>query len=196
MEISFRSFLTENAGFNDEDFQKLSGLITKKDIAKNTMMLKAGDICNEVVYVESGLLKAYTIDNTGKEHIIQFAPEGWLISDRSSLYFNEPAQLYIETIEDSHVVLLNKTFSSQASSLVQSYSTFNERLLQNHIYQLQNRINLLLSSNAETRYLSFIKMYPDLIMRVPQWMIASYLGITPESLSRVRKELATRNFRK
>lgn len=196
MEIDFQTFLSKNAGFDDIDFQKLAGISNKKTIAKNELILRAGDICNEVAYVESGLLRAYTIDPTGKEHIIQFAPEGWFISDRSSLYFNEPAQLYIEAIEESKIVLLDKSFTCLASDLTESFSAFNERLLQNHIHQLQNRINLLLSANAETRYLSFIKMYPDLTMRVPQWMIASYLGITPESLSRVRKDLATKNFKK
>ncbi|MPT33677.1 MAG: Crp/Fnr family transcriptional regulator, partial [Flavobacterium sp.] len=72
---------------------------------------------------------------------------------------------------------------------------FNEKALQNHIRHLQKRINLLLAATAEQRYLDFIKLYPDVTLRVPQWMIASYLGITPESLSRVRKELAKRNFK-
>ena len=70
----------------------------------------------------------------------------------------------------------------------------NDLLLQKHIRNLQNRVNSLLADTAEERYMTFIKMYPDILLRAPQWMVASYLGITPESLSRVRKELSKKNF--
>jgi CRP-like cAMP-binding protein len=90
---------------------------------------------------------------------------------------------------------LDKTFFDHASEVSPSFRQYNERALQNHIRHLQKRINLLLGAPADKRYLDFIKLYPDLTLRVPQWMIASYLGITPESLSRVRKELAKNNFK-
>jgi CRP-like cAMP-binding protein len=86
-------------------------------------------------------------------------------------------------------------FIEKANEISPEFRTYNEYLLQNHIRQLQNRIDLLIGASAEVRYLEFIKLYPNLTLRVPQWMIASYLGITPESLSRVRKELAKRNFK-
>ncbi len=86
-------------------------------------------------------------------------------------------------------------FVKKASEISKSYQVYNELLLQNHILHSQVRINLLLSATAEKRYMNFISLYPDLSLRIPQWMIASYLGITPESLSRVRKELARRNFK-
>src|SRR5690606_30838973 len=103
--------------------------------------------------------------------------------------------LFIDAIEDSTVALIDSDFINMASKISASYSEFNQITLQNHIRHQQKRINLLLSANAEARYMDFIKLYPDLMLRVPQWMIASYLGITPESLSRVRKELARKNFR-
>ena len=141
------------------------------------------------------MLRSYTIDENGKEHIIQFASESWIISDRSSLYFDEPSDFYIEAIETTTVVFLNQEFITKACEISSSYQTFNDKALQNHIRHLQKRINLLLGASAEARYLDFIQLYPDMLLRVPQWMIASYLGITPESLSRVRKELAKRNFK-
>lgn len=136
----------------------------------------------------------YSIDKNGKEHIIQFAPESWLISDRSSLYFNEKSIYYIEAVEDSEVLFLHPDFFSR---LVEQFPNSIEKsdiIAQKHIRSLQDRINSLLGETAEERYMKFIRMYPDLLLRVPQWMIASYLGITPESLSRVRKELARKNF--
>jgi CRP-like cAMP-binding protein len=106
-----------------------------------------------------------------------------------------PSAYYIQALEDSQVVFLDESFIQMLSNKVPNFTDFNNRLLHNHIRHLQNRINLLLSTNAEDRYLQFVKMYPDILLRVPQTMVASYLGITPESLSRVRKELAKKNFK-
>ena len=171
-----------------------SNYFTVKEVAKNELLLQEGEICNETFFVEKGLVRMYSLDRNGKEHIIQFAPENWLISDRSSLYFNQKSQYYIEAVEDSKVLLLNNEFFSKMMEAFPHTSENNDLLLQKHIRNLQNRVNSLLADTAEERYMSFIKMYPDILLRAPQWMVASYLGITPESLSRVRKELARKNF--
>lgn len=165
-----------------------------KKVPKNAFLLQSGEICKNVFFVEKGLLRMYSIDKNGKEHIIQFAPESWLISDRSSLYFNEKSIYYIEAVEESEVIYLNLDFFNK---LVEQFPDSIERsdiLVQKHVKSLQDRINSLLGETAEERYLKFVKMFPDLLLRVPQWMVASFLGITPESLSRVRKELARKNF--
>lgn len=167
---------------------------TKLTAGKNELLLEAGSVCKGTYFVESGLLRMYSIDSFGKEHIIQFAPENWLISDRSSLYFNEKSNYYIEAVEKSELLLLHSDFFLKLSEIHPHTAENNDLLLQKHIRNLQNRINSLLADSAEERYLTFIKMYPDILLRVPQWMVASYLGITPESLSRVRKELARKNF--
>lgn len=165
-----------------------------KKIQKNQFLLQYGEVCRYIYFVERGLLKMYSIDKNGKEHIIQFAPESWLTSDRSSLYFNEKSVYYIEAVEDSEVLLLHPDFINKLISEFPDSQEKSDIILQKHIKSLQDRINSLLGETAEERYMKFIKMYPDLLLRVPQWMIASYLGITPESLSRVRKELARKNF--
>ena len=171
-----------------------SNYFTVKEVAKNELLLQEGEICNETFFVEKGLVRMYSLDRNGKEHSIQFAPENWLISDRSSLYFNQKSQYYIEAVEDSKVLLLNNEFFSKMMEAFPHTSENNDLLLQKHIRNLQNRVNSLLADTAEERYMSFIKMYPDILLRAPQWMVASYLGITPESLSRGRKELARKNF--
>jgi CRP-like cAMP-binding protein len=165
-----------------------------KKVQKNQFLLQYGEVCRYIYFVEKGLLKMYSIDKNGKEHIIQFAPESWLTSDRSSLYFNEKSIYYIEAVEDSEVLLLHPDFINKLIGEFPNSLEKSDILLQKHIKSLQDRINSLLGETAEERYMKFIKMYPDLLLRVPQWMIASYLGITPESLSRVRKELARKNF--
>lgn len=165
-----------------------------KKVGKHEMLLQEGEVCRNTFFVEKGLLRMYSIDKNGKEHVIQFAPENWLIGDRSSLYFNEKSRYYIEAVEDSEVLFLQPDFFSKLIEEFPNTIEKNDLIIQKHVKSLQDRINSLLAETAEERYLKFIKMYPDLLLRVPQWMIASYLGITPESLSRVRKELAKKNF--
>ncbi|HLV23921.1 MAG TPA: Crp/Fnr family transcriptional regulator [Moheibacter sp.] len=169
--------------------------LIEKKIKKGEIILNPGDSCTHVFFVAIGLLRGYTIDPSGKEHILQFAPENWLISDRSSVLFNDKSELYIEAVEDSKIIMISEEFFNNLSELSSSFRNYNLFALNNHIRHLHKRINLLLSATAEVRYLDFIKLYPDVTLRVPQWMIASYLGITPESLSRVRKELAHKNFK-
>ena len=188
------SYLSEVLEIPKEAVATCGDLYTFKKVAKNELLLSEGEICMDTFFVEKGLLRMYSLDRNGKEHIIQFAPENWLISDRSSLNFNQKSKYYIEAVEDSEVFLLNKDFFTSMVEKFPQTAENNDMLLQKHIRNLQNRVNSLLADTAEERYMTFIKMYPDILLRVPQWMVASYHGITPESLSRVRKELARKNF--
>jgi CRP/FNR family transcriptional regulator, anaerobic regulatory protein len=192
---NFKKHLESKAGIGDEQYSILTKHLKIGKTEKGTVLLHKGEVCHHSFFVEKGLLKSYTIDDQGKEHIIQFAPETWIITDRSSAYFNKPSDLFIDAVEDTEFVYLDQEFVDKASDLSKSFRQYNERALHNHIRGMQNRISFLLGATAEERYLEFIKLYPDLTLRVPQWMIASYLGITPESLSRVRKELARKNFK-
>ena len=189
----FKKYLTQKAGVSEEEFQKLEPLIVRKNVKKGEFLLREGELCEHHIFVEKGLLRFYSIDDAGKEHTVQFASENWFVGDRSSVYFNKPTTYFIDAIEDSTVVFLNPGFICTAAEVSKEFAQYNEQILQSHIMHLQNRVRLLIGANAEERYLDFIKLYPDLTLRVPQWMIASYLGITPESLSRVRKELARKN---
>lgn len=193
--FTLASFLTSHIGIDKDLIGELTEKCKSLRFAKGDFLLRQGEVCKHSFFVEKGLLRYYSIDNKGKEHILQFAPENWFITDRESVYFHQPSHYFIQALEDSMVVLLDEIFLLQLSKQDASFLAFNNTLLHNHIRHLQNRINLLLSATAEERYLDFVKTYPDLLLRVPQSMVASYLGITPESLSRVRKELATKNFK-
>lgn len=191
----FKKYIQEKTKIPDEQFDLISSALLSKKIKKDSILLREGDVCSQVFFVSKGLLRAYTIDNLDKEHIIQFGPEDSWVSDRNSFYFNLPAMFYIDAIEDSEVVFINKDFYEKAEKIIPGFNSFSVMILHNFIRFMQKRISLLLGATAEQRYLDFIELYPNLTLRVPQWMIASYLGITPESLSRVRKELATKNFK-
>lgn len=192
---NFQAYLKQNVGLTEQQFQQLAPVLKSKTVGKGTFLLNEGEVCHHAFFVEKGLLRSFSIDESGKEHVIQFAPENWIISDRSSMYFNNPSDFFIEAIEETRVVMIGVDFTDTASEMGPSFRKYNEKILHNHILHLQKRVNLLLGATAEKRYLDFIQLYPDLMLRVPQWMIASYLGVTPESLSRVRKELANRNFK-
>lgn len=194
-ESSFRDYLISNIDADQEILNQLLEQCKRKSYKKGSFLIFSGDLCESIFFVEKGLLRQYSIDNKGKEHILQFAPEGWLLNDRESMSLKKGSKFNIEALEDTEVFILDQAIMDKLEQEIPEFSAFNKDLLNNHIRQLQNRVNLLLSATAEERYLSFVKMYPDILLRVPQWMVASYLGITPESLSRVRKELASKNFK-
>ncbi len=145
-------------------------------IKKGTILQRKGDFHSKVYLVENGLLRSYIIDESGKEHIYMFGPENWIVADSSEP--NSPCQLFIDAIEETTIKVISKEESLKGSPDLNA--------LFRRINTMQNRILMLMSSNAKERYEHFIKTYPDITQRVPLKMVASYLGITPEALSRVR----------
>lgn len=160
-----------------------------KKVSKGTILLHKGEISSAYKVVK-GCLKSYVLDKAGKEHILQFAPEGWFISDPDSFFNSKPATIFIDAIEDSEIlVLTTSTFEHLNQNLDYHILTeYNNRLLRNMIASNRRLINLL-SATAEERYIDFTETYPALMQRLPLKLIASYLGITPEYLSDVRKKL-------
>ncbi len=159
---------------------------------KKGTLIHLGVGLRESLFVESGLLRYYSVDTKGKEHTLQFAPEAWFITDRLSKCEEYKSDFFLQALEDTQAQNFNADFLLEVAQENPEIIHLNQQLLNNHIRQLQDRINQLLCYSAEERYLEFVKDYPDILLRVPQIMVASYLGITPESLSRVRKDLAQR----
>lgn len=145
------------------------------EIKKGYTLQNVGDLNSKVYEVISGLLRSYTIDKKGKEHIFMFAPEGWIIADATQV--NEPSEFYIQALEDSTIRVREKDLSQISPNA----SAIAKRML-----ILQRRVIMLMSYSGLQRYQHFIETYPNLAQRVPQKMIASYLGITPEALSKAK----------
>lgn len=195
MPDNFKKYILDNAGITEEQYKELEPMVYTLKAKKGTILLEQDQVCDRAFFVCKGLLRSYTVDEMGKEHIIQFASENWWIADRSSFYFDEPSDLFIDTIEDSEVIYIKKDFFKKLEQLSDIFTSFNTLALQKNIRQMQKRINYLLAATAEKKYLDFIETHREITYRLPLQMIASYLGIAPESLSRVRRELANKNFK-
>lgn len=162
-----------------------------KIIKKGIIVQRGGEIARHAYYIKKGILRSYKIDANGKEHIFNFAAEGWIIADLESQEFNQPAELFIDCIEDAEILKFDrKKLLAEGHSEAQLRKHM--KLMARRIGVLQKRVIMLMSASAKERYLYFLDTYPDLPNRVPQHMIASYLGITPQALSTIRKRLSTK----
>jgi CRP-like cAMP-binding protein len=150
-------------------------------VKKGYILQREGQLNSKVYIVKKGLLRSYSIDHKGKEHIFMFAPEGWVIAGSNPP--EVPSDLFIEALEDSELVVLPKQMEPDQHDY---------KKLIKRIEVLQKRIILLMSATAIERYEHFRVTYPQIMQRVPQKMIASYLGITPEALSTLKKQLPKR----
>ncbi len=161
-----------------------------KTIQKGELLLRVGDIATYGYKVNSGCLKSYVLDEAGKEHILQFAPEQWIISDLDSLTNQVPSLIFIEACENSEVLMLPKSSYEELNTLNISTLTDHAIKFRNNLIATNKRIIGLLSATAEKRYNDFTETYPTLVQRLPQKLIASYIGITPQYLSEIRAKIA------
>ncbi|MGI4021828.1 MAG: Crp/Fnr family transcriptional regulator [Janthinobacterium lividum] len=160
-----------------------------KTCKKKTLLLSKGQVCNFEAYIIKGCVKKYYLDQNGDEVILQFAVEDWWISDMVSFTEQIPSLLYIETMEETELLQINFQDKEQLFKQVPQLERVFRLLVQRAYSVLENRFLTGVAASAEERYLNFIKKYPMLPQRVPQYQIASYLGITPEALSRIKASL-------
>lgn len=187
-ELFFQKF-KEKVPLAAREEENIKSYLTPKKIRKRQYLLQEGDICKALAFVEKGMLREYLVDDAG-EHIIQFAIEGWTIADLMSFLTAEPATFNIDAIEDSELVLIGKGAHEELLLREPKYETYMRLLMTNAYVALQKRLTSFISAPVEDQYTTFTRMYPDIVQRVPQHMIASYMGLTPETLSRVRKKIA------
>lgn len=157
---------------------------------KGQIVLYKGDVCKYGFFVKKGCLKSYVIDKSGKEHILQFAPENWFVSDIESLLTGKPSKTFIEAVEETEVELFPKSYLDKKYLMTKEELLLQNQKLIRNILMTNRRLASILSATGEERYLDFLNTYPSLAQRLPLKLIASYIGITPEYLSDIRKKLA------
>jgi CRP-like cAMP-binding protein len=165
-------------------------LLKKKALKRKEVLLQAGQPCALFNYVESGVLKAYYSDSAGNANVVMFAVHDWWITDMYSFTVEKPSMLTIEALEDSVVFQLTKQAWEQLFLTVPKFERFFRIIMQNAYVREQLRAIQNLSMTAEERYLLFIEKYPQFVNQVPLKQIASYLGMTPEFLSTLRKKIS------
>lgn len=165
-------------------------LIKERKVRRKQYLLQEGDICHHENFVIKGCLRTYYIDQKGQEHIVQFAVEDWWIGDMYSFLTQKPSKYNIDALEDSIVLSIEKKSMDELYVKVPKFEKFYRHLLQNAFIALQERIASNISETGEERYRQFQLKYSKIEERVPQRMIASFLGLTPESLSRIRRQFA------
>jgi len=159
-----------------------------KKFKKRQYILHEGEICRYEYFVNKGCLRAYHTDDKGLEHIAQFAIEDWWIGDMYSFLTSTPARLNIDALEDSEVIYFDNPSLEKLYTEVPKFERFFRMIIQNAFIATQGRVIETMSMDAEQRYCNFIERYPLMERRLPLKQIASYLGITPESLSRIRSQ--------
>lgn len=173
----------------DEMLAKFMELTFEKSFDKKQFLAEAGKACKYQYFILQGSCYSFYVNEKGDKNAIQFAIENYWITDAASYFTNKPAAFNVETLEPTRALLLNK---ENFDILCKAYPLFDRYfriLLQNTLATLHYRIAKTTSEDAKNRYIEFSQRYPRFIQRIPQYLIASYLGIAPQSLSRIRKEI-------
>jgi len=185
-----RAYLEARATFTDDDLALLREVFLPRTLRAGEFLQRAGDVATHAAFVASGCLRSYVIDDNGKEHVVMFAPETWWVGDNASLISGAPSQYFVDAVENSDILLISPAGHHQVLERLPAYAAGFRTGLLKHAAAKDQRIVTSLTASAEERYLDFMKTYPSIAQRVPQWMIASYLGLTPETLSRIRRQLS------
>lgn len=190
-ELFFQEF-NKKVALTLEEQDVIKKYLTPKKLRKKQYLLQEGDVCKFIAFVEKGALRQYSLDENGNERIIQFALEGWTISDLYSFLTGEIATYHIDALEDSELVLISKSAHEELLLKVAKYETYTRLQITGAYIAMQKRLTSIISTSSEERYSNFVSLYPDIVQRVPQHMIASYMGLQPETLSRVRRRISSK----
>lgn len=185
--------IEEKVHLNEKDKGLVMNFFKSKKLRKRQYLLQEGDMCKYISFVAQGLMKSYTVDEKGNEHINLFAWEGWWISDFASFIFGNEAKLNIDTIEDTTLLLLSRENYEKMLKDVPAMDRYFRILYQNSLATKDNRLISANTHTAEEKYAMFLDSYPSISQRLPQNLIASYLGLSPETISRIKRRLLETN---
>jgi len=177
-----------------DEIEILKSVFHHKKYRKHQYILQQGEIAHYGSYIIKGIARKYEVDDKGQEHILSFTPEDWWTSDPYSFFTGNPTECFIDCLEDTEVLRVSSADLEMLYERVPKMNKYFRILYQNTIVAFQQRVTSYLRMSALERYQDFLKRYPQIEQRIPNHQIASYLGITPQSLSRLRKQYAEGAF--
>lgn len=187
MHESIQNYISRFVSLTPEELSVVENCMQLREFPRKTILLNAGDVCNFEAYVLKGCIREYFIDHKGQELTLEFAVEDWWVSDITSFENQTPSIMYIETLEDCELLVLSRAAKDELLARVPKLERMFRLMIQRHLSVLQKRLFRTVSYTAMDKFEEFLRRYPSLPQRVPQHYIASYLGITPEFLSKLRK---------
>jgi CRP/FNR family transcriptional regulator len=183
---AFENYLRLRTDLSQEDICRVSTLAVTRKLRRNEFLLREGDVCRHKVFIVSGILRVYGMTPDGGEHILQFSPENSWTLDVESYDRQEPAHSNISAVEPSEVLLWAKADFDRLLSEVPQLKSLAEQLISRNIYNSRQRLLTTLGGTPEQKYEDFVQNFPQLLPRLPLRMIASYLGISLKTLTRIR----------
>jgi CRP-like cAMP-binding protein len=182
-------YVAKRISISKKEEAYFNSLLKYKKVKKKDFLLRAGEVCDFEIFIIKGCVRVYYIDANGIEVDLYFAIEDWWVGDLASFYQQKPSQLYIQTIEESELLIISYKNKEKLFEKVPAFERLFRLMLQRANETLINRLISNLSKPAEERYKEFTQKYPTISQRVPQQLIAAYLGISPEFLSKLRKRI-------
>lgn len=183
-------YIEDYISLSEKEAEILKSLTRIKKIRKRQFVVEQGEVCRYENYVVEGCLRCYHLDEEGQEHIVQFAVEDWWIADLQSFLTQAPANFSVDAIEPSILIQFRYNDLQKLYEKIPKLNQFFRLIIQNAFVASQKRIVASYSKDAGKRYIEFRNRYPNIEKRVPNYMVASYLGITPEFLSKIRRRMA------
>lgn len=173
---------------SDSETLVLNKYLDQTNYKKKEFVLQENNVCRNLYFVEKGCLRMYFINEKAVEQIVQFALDGWWISDLKSFMNHTPSGYYIQTIEDSTIISISIEKLDQLLNEIPALERYFRMIMQKDLAAAQYKSKLMYEMSKEEFYTHFCTSFPEFVQRVPQYMIASYLGLTPEYLSELRKK--------
>lgn len=186
-----KSNLEKHVQFNDEEFEMYSSYFQLKTVSKKEHLLKQGDICRFEGFVIKGCFRLYTLDHEANEKVLYFAAKDWWITDIDSFTNQAPALLSIQALEDSEVLLINKSDKEHLYQALPKVEKLFRIMTQKTLVSLQRRLIRNHSMTADERYMHFVSTYPDIAKKLTNLQVAAYLGISHEFVSKIRRKIVS-----
>ncbi len=186
---NLRNHIAETDIFSDDDFEKLISYFTVVNLKKKEYFTVQGELCRYLAFVNSGCLRAFHTDNKGNEFAMYFAFLNWWTGDKTSFYSGSPSRFSVQALEDTEILQANKEKWEEALDQIPAFEKWYRVKARKSYEAAQQKLIDTQTESAEEKYLKLVKTAPEIVQRIPQHYIASYLGIKPQSLSRIRKNI-------